>query len=135
MSTTFTPKLALSKPAFADRSWHLALNANADQVDAQLGNLAVKPAESPSASLNIAVASGVYQKQDESVASYAGTSSFAVTASTTNLLWLTEAGVLTKGTSWPTAGTYHVRLAAVVAGTSTVTSIVSYLHIPRSVSS
>ena len=69
------------------------------------------------------VAAGVYRKADGTIVTYAGTASQAITASTTKYLYLTDAGALTVDTAWPTGGTNHVRLAIVVAGTSTITSI------------
>ena len=69
------------------------------------------------------VASGTYTKAAGTIGTYAGTGSFALTASTTSYLWLTDAGVLTAGASFPISGTNHVRLAVVVAGSSSLTSI------------
>lgn len=135
MASTYTTLARIAKPALGDTGWDTTLNANADLIDGFIGPLAVTTAENPSASLNVKVAAGAYQKQDETVASYAGTSSYAVTASSTRYLWLTEAGTLSQGSAWPTAGTYHVRLAVVVTGTSTITSITPWTKIPRSVSS
>jgi hypothetical protein len=57
--------------------------------------------------------------------SYAGTASQAVTASNTNYVYLTAAGVLTVNTTgFPDpAVTPHLRLATVVCGGSSITSI------------
>lgn len=124
MSTSYTTNAKLRKPALNDTGWDATLNANADLLDAftAIGGLCVTLVETPSASLNVKVAGGKYQKQDGSVGSYAGTSSQGMTASNTNYLYLTNAGVLTVNTSgFPT--TAHVRLASVVAGSSTITSI------------
>lgn len=123
MATSYTANAKLQKPATADRYWDVPVNANADQLDATaaIGGLAVTTAEVPSATLNVAVAAGSYVKADGTVGTYAGVASQAVTASVTNYLFLTDAGALTVGTAWPT--TNHVRLAVVVAGTTTVTSL------------
>lgn len=123
MATTYTTYVGLPKPAFADRNWHTPILAAIDGLDAlaPVGALAVQLKEVPSASRNVKVAAGAYIKADGTFASYAGTSSFAVTASGTRYLYLTDAGTLTDGSSWP--GTDHVRLAVVVTGGSTITSI------------
>jgi hypothetical protein len=125
VSTTFTSNTKLQKPALGDTGWSTPLNANADTLDglAPIGGLCVTLTEVPSASLNVKVAAGNYVQQDGTVATYAGTSSQAITASTTKVLYLdlTASGALTVGSSYP--ATAHVRLATVVAGTSTITSV------------
>ena len=125
MASTYTTRAGLAKPGAGDTSWNVTLNADLDSLDAlaPLGALAVSPAERPSASLNVQVAGGVFVSSAGAYVVYAGTASQAVTASTTTYLWLTDAGVLSSGSAFPTAGTKCVRLAAVVAGTSTITSI------------
>jgi hypothetical protein len=125
MSTTYTSNTKLGKPALGDTGWSTPLNANCDTLDAlaPVGGLAVTLTETPSASLNVAVAAGNYVKQDGTVATYAGTASQAITLSTTKVLYLdlTSSGALTVGSSYP--ATAHVRLATVVAGASTITSV------------
>lgn len=125
MSTTYTTKLRLQKPAAADRNWDTPLNANADALDslAPVGGLAVVAKETPSTTLNVRVAAGTYRKADGTAGSYAGTSSQAMTAGSTNYLWLTDAAVLTLSTSAYPTGSAHVRLATVVAGATTITSV------------
>jgi hypothetical protein len=123
---TYTPNVQLAMPASGDRTWNVALNANASALDAlaPVGSLAVTTTEAPSASLNVKVAAGSYCKQDGTIGSYAGSSSQAVTATATSYLYLdlTSSGALTVSTvGFPT--TAHVRLAVVVAGGSTITSI------------
>ena len=90
MSSIYTPNVQLAMPASGDRTWNVAVNANCSAVDslAPVGSLAVVTAEVPSASLNVAVAAGSYIKQDGTVGTYAGTASHAITASTTNYLFL-----------------------------------------------
>ena len=56
--------------------------------------------------------------------SYAGAASQAVTASSTNYVYLTNGGTLTVNTTgFPSTPTLYVPLAVVVAGSSTITSI------------
>jgi hypothetical protein len=125
LSTTYTSNAQLGQPAVGDTGWSAPLNANCTTLDGltPVGGLCVTLTEVPSASLNVKVAAGNYVKQDGAVGTYAGTSSQAVTASTTKVLYLdlTSSGALTVAASYPS--TAHVRLATVVAGTSTITSI------------
>lgn len=126
MSTTYTPNAQLGQPASGDRTWNNPLNANATQLDGlnPIGDLCVTTNEVPSATLNVKVAAGVYLKQDGTVGSYGGVSSTAMTASSTNYLYLdlTSSGALTVNTTgFPT--TAHIPLATVVAGGTTITSI------------
>lgn len=120
---TFTTNLKITRPLDNDSGWGTTLNANSDIIDglSPIGALFVSTAESPSASLNVRVTGGTYERAGGQIGTYAGTSSFAVTLSATSNLWLTDAGTLTAGASWP--GTPHVRLAVVVAGVSTITTI------------
>lgn len=123
MATSYAPNTKLGKPAVADRNWDQALNANADLLDtlAPIGGLCVTSLEVPSASLNVRVAPGRYQKRDGTVGTFAGTASFALGPSQTSVLYLTDAGVLSTSTGYPT--TAHVRLATVVTGAATVTRL------------
>jgi hypothetical protein len=125
MSTTYTSNVKLGKPALGDTGWSTPLNANCDALDglAPVGGLAVTLTEVPSASLNVKVAAGNYIQQDGTVASYAGASSQAITASTTKVLYLdlTASGALSVAASYPSAA--HVRLATVVAGSPTISSV------------
>jgi hypothetical protein len=125
MSTTYTPNAKLGQPALGDTGWSTPLNANSTALDglAPVGGLCVTLHEVPSASLNVAVAAGQYVQQDGTIGTFAGSSSQAITASATKVLYLdlTASGALTVAASYPT--TAHVRLATVVAGSSTITSI------------
>jgi hypothetical protein len=126
MSNTYTPAIALAMPASGDRTWNVALNANAAALDAlnPVGDLAVTGTEFPSATLNVRVAPGVYVRQDGTVATYAGVSSVALTAAATNYLFLdltTSGTLIVNTTGFPT--TSHVRLAVGVTGGAAVTSI------------
>ena len=125
MTTSYTPNAKLGQPANADRSWDVVVNANAttlDNVNA-IGDLAVTTKEVPSTTLNVTVASGVYGKQDGTVATYAGTASQVISSGGTYVLYLdlTSSGALTVAASFPT--TAHVRLATIVTGSTTITSI------------
>ena len=126
MANTYTPNVQLAMPAPGDRTWNVPVNGNAQVLDAlaPVGALAVVTTEVPSATLHVHLATGSYLKQDGTIGSYAGSVSQAMTASTTNYLYLdlTNAGVLVVNTSGFPA-TAHVRLATVVAGSSSITSI------------
>lgn len=124
MSTSYTTQLRLRKPGAGDRTWNTPVNENADLLDAlaPVGGLAVALTEVPSTTLNVRVAAGYFRATDGSEVSYAGTSSQATTAGSTNYVYLTNAGVLTLSTvSFP--ATAHVPLAVVVAGATTITSV------------
>ena len=78
----------------------------------------------PSASLNVKVSAGNYTKQDGTIATFAGNRSIGMTAMATSYLYLdlTSAGALiVNNTGFPTMA--HVRLAVVVSGAGTITSI------------
>jgi hypothetical protein len=124
MATSYTSNTKLGKPAVADRNWNVALNANADALDAlsPVGGLCVTPTEIPSASLNVQVAAGKYQKGDGTVGTFTGAVSLALGASQTSSLYLTGSGALTVSTTgYPT--TSHIRLGTVITGSSTISSI------------
>jgi hypothetical protein len=123
MATTYSLKIGLHKPAAGDRGWDVPILATFDKLDSAggVGPLAVQQTETPSTTRNVKVAAGKYRKADGTWASYAGTSSFTVTASGTRKLYLTDAGVLTDGAAFP--GTDYVPLATIVTGVSTITSI------------
>lgn len=125
MATTYTTYAKLSKPALADRNWDVPINANATALDAMaaIGALCVTMAEVPSASLNVAVAAGTFVDSTGAFVTYAGTASQAITTGTTKYLYLTDGGTLTVASAWPAATVAQVRLAVVVAGASTITSI------------
>jgi hypothetical protein len=126
MANTYTPNVQLAMPALGDRTWNLPVNGNAQVLDAlaPVGALAVVTAELPSATINVHVAAGNYLKQDGTIGIFAGSVSQAMTASTTNYLYLdlANSGVLAVNTSGFPA-TAHVRLATVVTGPSSITSI------------
>jgi hypothetical protein len=126
MANTYTPNVQLAMPAPGDRTWNVPVNANAQALDAlaPVSALAVITTEVPSATLNVHVAAGNYLKQDGTIGNYAGSVSAAMTASSTNYLYLdlTNSGVLVVNTSgFPV--TAHIPLATVLAGPSSITSI------------
>lgn len=124
MASTYTTNARLAKPATGDLLGGSTVNANMDLLDgvSAIGALAVTVTEIPSASLNVRVTAGTFRKSDGTLVSYAGTSSQAMTLSSTNYLYLGDTGTLTVNTSgFPSA--WHVRLATVVAGASTITSV------------
>lgn len=125
MAEHHTPNFGLAYPDFGNPGWNTDVEDNWDALDASraLGGLSVTLAESPSSSLNVMVSAGVYFKNAGTVGTYAGTSSFAMTASSTNYIYLTDAGSLSVNTTAFPSATNLVRLATVVAGSSTITSI------------
>lgn len=135
MSTRST-NLGLITPAFRERNWHNPLDANRAALDASaLGALAVTPAESPSASLNVRVSAGTFINAAKAYVAFAGSASYALPASATTHVWLTDAGALAQGAAWPSAGTDHVRLATVTTDATTVTAIKDERVFMRSVGS
>jgi len=125
MSNSYTPNVGLAMPASGDRTWNVPVNGNCSTLDAltPVGSLAVITTEFPSASLNVHVAAGQFVKQDGTVGTFTGATSQAVTSSATRALYLdgTNSWALTVNTAYP--ATPHVRLATVVTGSSTITSI------------
>jgi hypothetical protein len=125
MSTSYTSSVKLGEPAVSDTGWGPVLNANWTTLDGlgPVGALAVTTHEQPSSTLHVDVAAGKFIKFDGTVGTYAGVSNQAITLSTTKTLYLdgTAAWALVVGSSYPS--TPHVRLATVVAGGSTITSI------------
>jgi mRNA-degrading endonuclease toxin of MazEF toxin-antitoxin module len=126
MANTYTSNLQLAMPAPGDRTWNVPVNRNSQALDAlaPVGALVVVTTEVPSATFNVHVAAGNYLKQDGTIGTYAGAVSTPMTPSTTNYLYLdlTNSGTLAVNTSGFPA-TPHVRLATVVAGSSTITTI------------
>jgi hypothetical protein len=125
LSNTYTNNVNLAKPAFHDEGWSVPLNANCDALDAlaPVGGLAVTSHEQPSSSLLVDVAGGSYVKQDGTIGTYAGVSSQAIPTATTKTLYLDGAAsfALVVGSAYPS--TPHVRLATVVAGATTISSV------------
>jgi hypothetical protein len=113
-------------PAVGDTGWAIPVNGNCATLDslAAVGGLAVTATEVPSATLNVHVAAGAYTIQNGSVVKFAGVPTQAITASTSSYLYLdlTNGGSLAvSATGWPV--TTHVRLALVIAGSTSIVSI------------
>jgi hypothetical protein len=125
LADTWTANLKLPIPATGDSGWNVANDARATILDGltTAGSLAVTTHEQPSVSLLVDISAGSYQQQDGTIGTYAGVVSRAVTTAITNYLYLdlTSSGALVVGTSFPS--TAHVRLALVVAGATTISSI------------
>ena len=123
MATTFTANKKLGQPATADRGWDGPLNTNASLLDTDaLGGLCVTLHEVPSTTLNVAVSAGSFRNAAGQIVTYAGSASTAMTTASTNYIYLTDSGTLTVNTTGFPAGNI-VRLATVVAGATTITSI------------
>lgn len=111
-------------PLFAPQGWHEYMNANWDTLAgiAAIGDLAVQPrdydAAIQSSSLYVKVYAGNYAKADGTIGAYPGVASFLLPASTTSYLWLTDAGILTSGLTFP--ATAHVRLASVTTNSTRI---------------
>jgi hypothetical protein len=125
MSNTYTNNIALATPAYNDPGWDVPLRSNNSLLDGQqaLGALGVAFTEQPSASLNVKVAAGTFRNSAGNLVSYVGTAPVAMAPNTTNYLYLTDAGVLTVNTTGFPASAFHVRVATVVTGSSTITQI------------
>lgn len=125
MATTYTARAKLRKGAQGDRNWHSLFNANADAIDGAnaVGAFATTTTEIPSSTLAVAISGGTYVKADGiTYAAYGGTSSLSLSASSTTLIWLTDAGAIGTGASWP-SGTPCLRLAVATTDASKVTAI------------
>ena len=124
MATTYSANTRLQKPATSDRNWDVPINANTDALDGMtaLGGLAVTVTEVPSATVQVRVSAGNYKKSDGTVMSFPGVTAFLLPPSATSFLWLTDAGVVTVGSAFPT--TAHLRLAHAVVGSSSVVQVV-----------
>lgn len=123
MSTSLTLNAQLQKPATADRNWDIPINANADYLDgvSAIGQLVVTPQEMPSVSLNVRVTAGTYVKADGTFGTFPGATNYLMSASSTTCLWLSDGGVLSSSSAFPS--TAHVRLAQVVTTATTVQSV------------
>lgn len=127
MATQRTAKGSLEYWQRGDRNWHVPYQRSLEWLAATspVGGLAVSPASVDAAmasdSLNVRVGAGSYAGPDGAVLAYAGTSSYAIASSSTRRVYLDAAGTLADAASWPAA--WHVRLATVVTGASTITSV------------
>jgi hypothetical protein len=110
-------------PAELEDNWYDEWETFITEMDrmAAIAKLGVFPVERPSTTLFVRVTPGTFISSSGAAIDYAGSASFAVAASSTLRIWLDDAGTLTSGASWPT--TPHVRLATVVTGTTSVTTV------------
>lgn len=124
VATTYSVNARLQKPATSDRNWDVPINANTDTLDGltALGGLAVTITETPSTTLQVRLSPGNFIKSDGTVASCPGVPAFAIPASATTYLWLTDADVLASGPAFPASA--HLRLAHAVGGPSSVVQVV-----------
>ncbi len=130
MTTQYTPDAGIPYPQADDEPWDVPIIASILAVDAMvaIGSLAVRPTAPgatsalPSTTLAVDIASGVFLDASGTAVTYAGASNHAVAASSTVRLWLTDAGVLASGASYP-AATQFVPLATVVTSGTGVTAI------------
>jgi hypothetical protein len=124
VATTYTINAQLQMPATSDRNWDVPINANAEILDGltAIGGLAVTTTEVPSTTLQVAVSPGNFVNSSGVIINFAGISPFVVPASSTVYLWLTDAGVLRSGPSFPT--TAHLRLSQVVSGATALNQVV-----------
>lgn len=126
MTATYTTNVGLTKPGLSDFGWGTTLNSVLDTIDAfsSIGGGGVKTTETPSTTLNVRVGAATFAKSDGTIVTTSATSSLTLTASATNYIYLSDSGTVTVSTSgFPATGTAHVRLATVVAGASTITSV------------
>jgi hypothetical protein len=124
LANTFTNAVQLAMPGVGDRSWSVPLNGNSQILDAlnPIGDFNCTTVEVPSASLNVKTAAGQFTKTGGGIVTFAG-ATIAATASATSVIYLdgTASWALTVGTAYP--ATAHLRIATVVAGTTTITGI------------
>ncbi len=125
MATTYTSNVKIGKCALGDTGWGTVVNQDLSLIDAlaPVGACAVTTHEQPSTTLLVDIAAGSFIDQAGSVQTYAGVASQAITTATTKYLYLdgTASWALVVGSSYPT--TPHIRLATVVAGATTITSV------------
>lgn len=123
MAISYTANAKLRDVPFDTLDWDVPMNENTRALDSipAVGWMKVTTAEVPSASLNVTIAPGAYQKLDGSRGTYAGVSSTAVSNNATTVLYLDSSGALQSGVAYPT--TAIIRLATVTALSGKVTSI------------
>ena len=126
MSNTYTPNTKMAMPAIGDTGWAVPVNGNCTLLDAlaPVGGLAVTTTEVPSAVAQCRRwRPAPTSSRTGRIGAFAGTSSQAIGASSTQVLYLdlTNSGTLAVAVAYPT--TPHVRLATVVAGAGTISSV------------
>jgi len=123
VATSYTANARFQMPATSDRNWDLPINANTVALDGMtaIGGLTVTTTETPSATLHVGVSAGNFIKSDGTVVSFPGFPSLVIPPSSSVYLWLSDTGVLSTGSSFPSAA--HLRLALVVSGPTSVLQI------------
>jgi len=123
MPLNYTSSVRLAKPSTNYPAWDVPLNANADALDAlsAIGGLAVAPAETPSSSLSVRVAPGVYGRPDGTAGTLAVGVTLTLPASGTTVVYLDASGTAQQAGAFPT--TACVRLATVITGTASVVAV------------
>lgn len=118
--STPTANLKLPKPDAMEEGWGDIANEVFDGLDAApaVGWFAPTAGATP---LTLDFAPGSYVKADGTVAAFAGASGVSVPTSATTRYWLTDAGSVASGASWPTAA--HLRLASVTASGSAIATL------------
>ncbi len=126
---TFTPNLGLLIPGTGQANWQILADLLFTLLDNQapIGGLAVAPSNPIAATglpsnLLVNVSAGAFVQAAGSIYAYAGATGVTLPASATTCLWLTDAGALTQGATFP-AGNI-VRLASVTTSGTAVTAIV-----------
>jgi hypothetical protein len=120
--TQYTINVGLGYWQLDDLNWHIPFQASMQLLDSlgPIKALAVRMREIPSTSLFVSVAAGYFRNMAGTYTPFAG-ATIALTASTTQKIWLDNTGALITGTAWPSTG--HVRLATVVVGASLISSV------------
>ncbi len=125
--TNFTAAAGVGIPAIGDADWAstliVALNRIAEFPG--IAGLCVRPAETPSTSLGVRVASGYFRTSGGNPGFYPGTT-IGLPANSVILFWINDAGNLGTGTDWPSDPS--LRLAKATTGDATVA--VEDLRIP-----
>jgi hypothetical protein len=126
MPTSYTGNAKLGIPAVGDRTWNLALANDLQALDGftALGALCCTTHEQPSSSLLFDVAPGTFRIQDGSSIVFGGVVGQALAANSTVVIYLdglTSWFTVYSAASYPTDP--HVKIATVVTGASTITSI------------
>jgi len=94
------------------------------RFDVSPAGLQVTLHETPSTSLNVAVSQGYWvDSTTTTLTNFAAVSSFGLTASATNSIYLDNSGTLTKSTSGYPGSGHFTKLATAVTGGSTITSL------------
>jgi hypothetical protein len=126
VSTTFTTNLGLGIPNTGDASYVSTFANDLNAIDSGvLGAFGVSVTENPSATLNVRINGGTMIASTGSKILVSSIAAQAMTANSTNSIYVSDAGAISVSTSgFPAIGTFHVPLATVVTGSSTVTSIV-----------